>query len=42
VSRFDDVPAAISATVRAEHGATIIPIVLNDPEAIVAPISWIL
>ena len=32
-------PVAISARVFTEHGAIIIPIVLNDPEASDAPIS---
>jgi hypothetical protein len=39
VSSEDVTPAAISARLRIEHGAISIPIVSNDPDAIVAPTS---
>ena len=39
VSAEDVVPVAISAMVRIEQGATIMPRVRNEPEAIAAPTS---
>ena len=41
VRRLLATPLAISASVRAEHGATIIPMVRNEPLAMGAPMSVI-